>query len=385
MKNVLLGTLVVTCSVACGRVFGADEAAKIVDEKVLFTMSNDVYTWGKAGFRSMRLSPDGTKLLFARHKGDYSTGYYQFVLRDIKTGTDKVLKIAGHRQRELVGLTLSGKVFDPAGGRLAIGAGIDANKNGQYDIRGKNPEKMQAVIYELATDKITRIGPIASLVMASFDRTGKGLVLAAMDRPRRDCKLYVTPIDKIKLREFDLRGIPRGICPTADVMALRMLPSMVGQMMVGHRIVLFDLVKGKMVVDLPLRERNNIDSYGPQWTADGRYFYYVGAERKSGKNVTTRGMDMKESRIWDRVNGKALPTIPYMLPVGPGPTATTMVLVPHGKRDKLVVHDAQADKAWLAAGPEVKPICSEGKYIVYVKRDKEGKDVLYRGQIKLPD
>ncbi|MCP4374723.1 MAG: hypothetical protein GY794_00875 [bacterium] len=377
MKNVFLGTLAVTFAVVCGRALGADKAAKIVDEKVLFTVSKDVYTWGKAGFRSMRLSPDGTKLLFARHQGDYSTGYYQFVLRDIKAGTDKVLEIAGHKHGEFVAITLSGKVFDPAGKRLAIGAGIDTNKNGQHDIRGQNPEKMQAVIYDLATGKITKkIGPTAMLVMTSFDRTGNGLVLGAMNRPG-ECKMYFTPVDKIKLRELDLKGLPRGICPMANVMAVRQFPGMVGGKRVGHRMGLFDLVTGKMGVYLPLRERNSIDDYGPHWTVDGRHLYYVGTDRQRDRN-------MKESRIWDRTGGKELASIPYMLPVGPGPTATTMILTPHPKRNKLVVHDALAGKTWPVTGAKIKPICSEGKYIIYVKRNKEGKDVLYRGQIKLP-
>ena len=57
---------------------------------------------------------------------------------------------------------------------------------------------------------------------------------------------------------------------------------------------------------------------------------------------------------------------------------------PYPSRNKLVVHDAQADKTWPVTGAELRPICSEGKYVIYVRRDKEGKEVLYRGQIKLP-
>ncbi len=36
-------------------------------------------------------------------------------------------------------------------------------------------------------------------------------------------------------------------------------------------------------------------------------------------------------------------------------------------------------------GLELRPICSEGKYVIYVRRNREGKDYLYRAQIKLPE
>ena len=311
MRNMVLGTLVVACVAVCGRIVGAAEAATIVDEKVILSLSDDVYRRGKAGFRSMRLRPGGRMLLYARRRsGDDRKPYYQLILRDIKAGEDTVLKIPGYDYAELVGITLSGKVFDPAGMRLALGVGIDANTNGRHDLRGKPPEKMQAVVYDLFTDKTTKVGPTAMLVMASFDRTGKGLVLAAMDRPGRDCRMYATPVDKITLRQFGLRGIPRGICPAADVMAVRQLPGSVvdktGKRL-GHRIGLLDLVKGKMVADLPLREGNNIDDYGPQWTPSGRHFYYVGRDREPDKHAGTRSK--YESRIWDRVKGQPAPEL----------------------------------------------------------------------------
>jgi hypothetical protein len=387
MKNVLLGILAITCILRCGQAFGAETDATIIDEKALMDLDNNVSMWGKAGFRSMRLSPDGTKLLYARARiSDDKKRSYQLILRDISTGKDKELKIPGYGSHEIVGITLSGNVFDPAGKRLAIGVGIDTNKNGQRDFRGPKPEMMQAMIYDLATDKTTRIGPEAMLVMASFNRTGKGLVLATMNMRTHLCDLYTTPTDKVKLRKFDLQCMPRIICPTADILALRLPPSRANGKWVKYRIGLCDLATGKLAAELPpLPRGNGIDDYGPQWTADGRYFYYVVRDRHFGKRTIETPSEKKESRIWDRTKARALPTIHNMLPVGPGPTATTMVITPYPKRDKVMIHDAAAGKTWTIADADLKPVCSEGKYIIYVKPDKQGRKILYRGQIKLPN
>lgn len=386
MKNVLLGVLAITCILDCGQAFGAEVDATIIEEKPLMTLGKGVLKWGKAGFRSMRLSPDGTKLLYARSRiGDDKKRAYHLILRDISTGKDKELKIPGYGSSEIVGITLSGNVFDPAGKRLAIGVGIDTNKNGRRDYRGSEPEMMQAMIYDLATDKTTRIGPEAMLVMASFNRTSKGLVLATMNMRTHLCDLYTTPMDKVELRKFDLQCVPRIICPTADILALRLPPSKANEKWVRHRIGLCDLTTGKLTAELPLPRGNSIDDYGPQWTADGRCFYYVFRIRHLGEPRVTRPREERESRIWDRTKARALPAIHNMLPVGPGPTATTMVLTPYPKRDKVMIHDATAGKTWAVAGENIRPVCSEGKYILYVRTDKEGKKILYRGKIKLPN
>lgn len=387
MRNMVLGMLVVACVMACGEVVGAAKTGKIVDETVIFELSEDIGRRENAGVGSMRLSPDGTKLLFIRRQGaDRTTRSYRLVLRDIKGGKDRELKIAGYDQDDLAAFMLAGNVFDPAGKRLALGVAVDANKNGRHDFGGDDPEQMQAVLYDLATDKATKIGLSADIVLASFDRTGKGLVLITADKEAAEGKMYVTPVDPIKLRPFGLWGVPRGICPAVDVMGL-LLPPTAEARAAGKRpqpeMGLFDLAKGKMMLKLPVREHNTkLDDYCPQWTADGRYLYYIGVDREPRPGGGTRRK--YESRIWDRVKSQSLPEVPGVVPVGPGPTAGTMVLAPYRTVDKLMVHDAKVDKAWPVDGPALRPIGSEGKYILYVRSGKEGKDVLCRGQIKLP-
>ena len=386
MRNLLPATLIVTCVVACAEVVGAEKAAKIVDEKAIFALGDDLNWREYAGVGRMRLSPDGAKLLFLRRQGnDLQTRSYWLVLRDIKAGKDKDLKIPGYHDDDMAAFMLAGNVFDPAGKRLALGAGMDANKNGRHDVRGETPEKMQVALYDLATDKTTRIGETGDVVLASFDRTGKGLVIIAADRKAEDGKMFITPLDKIKLRQLSLWGLPRGICPTGDVVAL-LLPPDAAARAGGQRpkpeVVLFDLAKDKVVAKLPLRESNTkLDDLCPQWTGDGRYLYYLGIDRDE-----QTGDGKCESRIWDRAKGKSVPEVPGTIPIGPGPTATTMVLAPYASAggDKPVVHDAKADKMWAVDGPAIRLIASQGRYVVYAKKGDDGKETVYRGRISLP-
>ena len=225
MRNALLGLLVVACSFACSRAVGAEKSAKIVDEKAIFALGNDVNWDENAGVGSMRLSPDGTKLLFIRRQGDNrQTRLYKLVLRDIKTGKDKVLKLPGYDNDDFAAFMVVGNVFGPAGRKVALGVGIDANKNGRHDFKSDN-EKMQAVVYDLATDRITRIGETTDVALASFDRTGKELVIINADQKAETGKMFATPVEKIKLRQLCLWGLPRGSCPTADVMAVLVPPT----------------------------------------------------------------------------------------------------------------------------------------------------------------
>jgi hypothetical protein len=388
MRNALLGMLAVACIFAPGQAVGAEKSAKIVDEKTIFALRDDVNLGENAGVGSMRLSPDGTKLLFIRRQGaDRQTRSYKLVLRDIKTGKDKELKLPGYDNDDLAAFMVAGNVFGPAGRKVALGVGIDANKNGRHDFSGDS-EKMQAVVYDLTTDKMTKIGETADVALASFDRTVKGLVIITGDKKAETGKMFVTPTEKIKLRQLCLWGLPRGACPTADVMAV-LLPPTAAQRSEGKRpkpkMVLLDLVKDKVLASVPLREKNTkLDDYCPQWTGDGRYFYYVGVDREPGADGQMRSKT--ESRIWDRVKRQSASEVPAMVPVGPGPTATTMVLSPYSVTSggSPVVHDAKADTMRTIDAPAIRLIASQGKYIVYAKKGDDGKETVCRGKISLP-
>jgi hypothetical protein len=246
---------------------------------------------------------------------------------------------------------------------------------------------MQAVVYDLATDKMTKIGEPGDVVLASFDRTGKGLVIINADRKAKTGEMFVTRLEKIKLRQLSLWGLPRGACPTADVMAV-LLPPEADRRADGKRpapkMVLLDLAKDKVLADVPLREKNRkLHHYCPQWTGDGRYLYYIGVDREPAVNGHMRRKT--ESRIWDRVKKQLAGEVPATIPIGPGPTATTMVLSPFPVTlgAKPIVHDAKADTTWTVDGPAIRLIASQGTYILYAKKGDDGEETLYRGQISL--
>jgi len=377
----LLRTLAVASIVAMGTAARAEEAARIVDEKVIFEMSDDAKVRENRGVGSMRLSPDGTNLLYIRRCVDGNRDRdYKLIIRDIKAAKEKELKIVPYEDDDIAVIMLSSRVFDPSGKRLALGMGVDVNKDGRHDFP---KETMQAILYDLATDKITKVGAPAPVVVASFDRTGKALVLISADVMAQSGTMYTTPADKVKLRQLGLWGLPRGICPTADVLALLLPPKREPGGRRKNTLVLFDLAKDKIAASLPVREGNTkLDDYCPHWTVDGRYLYYVGVDREPKDDGSTESK--YESRIWDRIKGELAPEVPGMIPLGPGPTATTMVLCSYETRDKLAVHDAAGGKTWTVAAPALRPIGSEGRYILYVKPGKDGKDVLCRGRITLP-
>ena len=150
------------------------------------------------------------------------------------------------------------------------------------------------------------------------------------------------------------------------------------------KMVLLDLVKDKVLVDVFAGDGNTkLDDYCPQWTGDGRYLYYIGVDREPDANGHMRSKT--ESQIWDREKKQLTGDIPATIPIGPGPTATTMVLSPSPVTPdaKPVVHDAKADTTWTVDGPAIRLITSQGKYILYAKKGDDGKETLYRGQISL--
>ncbi len=157
MRNALAGVLVVACIFACGQAVGAEKSAKSVDEKAIFIPkgSRTYVGW-------MKLSPDGTKLLFIRnYSGTSQTSSSKLALLDITTGKAKELKVPGYSNMLTAGYMLMGNVFDPAGRKVVLGVGVDSNKNGRHDWNDPDREKMEAVVYDLATDETTMIGKTA--------------------------------------------------------------------------------------------------------------------------------------------------------------------------------------------------------------------------------
>ena len=388
--------LVVTCAVLLVS-FGVSDAAetdktagaKLVDVEPIFELSSDAKINENQGPGSMKLSPDGKKLLFIRRREvapvaeGRSVRAYDLILRDLVTKKEKALKIPAYTWDDIVVMMLSMNVFDPAGRRITLAAGVDKNGNGMHDHRQANQEPLQAILYDLATDKITKIDVQASVVLSTFDRTGKRLIILKVDRETGTGNLFTTSADKIDLKACSCWGLPRSVCPTADILPLVVLPS---RKTPGERsrmtFVAFDLNSDKVLCTLPTHERNTkLDDYNPQWTADGRLLYYVDVEMAPGNGGQRRkGL----SRIWDRTSGKVVGRVENAVAIGPVATKTAMLLVSHGPGKQLIVHDHAAGKQWKLSAESVRPINVQGKYILYAQTDKNKKQTLYRARVQLP-
>ncbi len=198
-------------------------------------------------------------------------------------------------------------------------------------------------------------------------------------------KLFVTPAEKIKFRQLSLSGQPRGYCPTSDELVVLLPPTgpHPDDARPDRKMLLLDLARDEVIASLPIG-KHYMSHTSPQWTGDGRYLYFLGMNY----NPKARGRVPRytfESRIWDRAKGKLAGKGPATVPIGPGPTATTMVLIQPTRigYHKPVVHDIKADTTWTVDSPTIRLIASQGKYVLYAKKGDDGKETLYRGQISL--
>ncbi len=384
--RVILALLVLASCGVCAAMAPKDDddkspAAKLVDEKVIFKFTSDGDTAPGRDPGSMKLSPDGKRLLYIRRKrldvGEKdSRRAYEVRLRTLAGGEETVLPIPAYTMDDIPRMMISMNVFDAAGKRIVLGIGVDENNNGLHDYR---KEKLQAALYDIAKDKVTKLDVTDNIVLPTFDRMGKGLIILATTKDIWTGKLYTTPADQIKLKELAVLGVPRSTCPTADVVPLLLPPKRDAEGRRGKwEFVLYDLANDKIAAKLPIHERNTyLDDCNPQWTADGRYLYYVDVKMVEGRRAPVR-----LTRIWDRKEGKLAGEIEEAVAVGPGPTKTTMVLWVR-RMGSLKIHDAASGKTWkLASNQPIDPASVTSKYILYV-RSKGQERTLCRARIAL--
>ena len=334
-----------------------------------------------------RLSPDGRHLVCVRVKsvelpprpavGARKQRFYHLILRDLKSDMDKPLPTPACMDAGVAAYTLSANIFDSAGGKIALRTSVAVNDN---DPHGYRTEKVQAVVYDIASGKLTRLPIIDMAVVPSFDRTGKGLItMTAGGRHEKDGKMLTTPLDKPKLRQLGKWGLPRGVCPAVDVLAMQ-LPTEGGGKRRG-KFILYDLKGDKQIAELPAHEDGAYrDRYCPQWTSDGRYLYYLDVKYEERRGRRKR---RPITRIWDRTKGQEAGIVGDVVPVGPGPGESTMVVAKDFARGQMSLHDA-ATGGWHPLGKEtMNAIAAEGKYLLYADNPPHRKSGIYMAEIVL--
>ena len=333
---------------------------------------------------SARLSPDGKHLLYMRVKQvelpardgrpARKRPFYHLVLRDLKTGKDKPLPIPAYMGNDIAVAMVSGRIFGSRGKTIALGSGVDTNGDGLHDYR---TEKMQPVVYDIASGKLTKLPVVDSAVLPNFDRTGKRLIIMAMGRNEKDGKLLTTPLGKPKLRQLGKWGLPRGVCPGADVLALLLPPDPTAPP--GAKTVLYDLKADKQIAELPTPEKNTmLDDYCPQWTSDGRYLYYMDVKYDLPEG---RGQRRFITRIWDRTKSREAGIVAEVAPIGPGPGTTTMVVAKGRGGKQMFLHDAATSASHSLGKETMNAIAAEGKYLLYLDNPPDRKSGIYMAEI----
>ena len=189
--------------------------------------------------------------------------------------------------------------------------------------------------------------------------------------------------DGAKLKALKAWGLPRSPSPVANTLALMEVDAEAGERP-KPKFSIYDFVKDARVAELPIHERNTkLDDYCPQWTADGRYLYYVDVEMEQAADGR-RGRPKSFTRVWDVKQNKEVAKLPDFFAIGPCGGSTSMVLAkPRRGGGGMFLHDATTGSdASLAAGVELLPLSTTGKYVIYARKSGEGEMTVCRAEIK---
>jgi len=413
MKNAVKLTLL--CVLTMSTVAHAKDAPKLVGEKEIMKLNDNIAYRRHQGAWSMRLSPDGRRVLYLRKKTYKTTRAdgsqrdrrgYKLVLRDLKTGKDTVVPVPALFDDSFAVAWMSMTVFDPTGRTLIVPAGQDGNKNGLME----RTEKCKAGLYDIASEKLKTFDIESNVIFPTFHPDGKTLVVLALEGARTptDVKVHITPTDKIKFRTLSKAGMIRSLSPTSDLMAIVLLTE--GERPRPGRCVLYDLKTDTVKAELVGKDQTRtLLEHNPQWTADGRYIYHIII-----KDDVRDGRSHSETmtRIWDAKAGKEVSIISGVAPIGPGPDRGTMVLVrllitprvispevigdkdaaqiqPPPKVEREIVLHARGDKT-LGPGlhplgdKSMRPISTQGKWLLFIRTDANGNEKACMAEIALP-
>jgi hypothetical protein len=173
--------------------------------------------------------------------------------------------------------------------------------------------------------------------------------------------------------------MPRSPCPVAAVLPVLLPPSRKqGEAPRRSSFALYDTKADKQLLMLPTQSGNKLDDYNPQWTADGRYLYYVDSENDESPDGRMRRKSI--TRIWDRKKAVEHAIIGGAVPVGPAPGKSAMILKYKDRSCK--VHNAATAKTSALLGEGTRLINANGRFLLYAKQDKEGVESVYRAEMK---
>jgi len=328
------------------------------------------------GLGSARLSPDGTKLLYLHcernvekpegYKGHcmWSGRIYRLALHDLKTGQEELLPIPADSWDDPLWALIARPIFSKDSKYVVVHAAVDENENGLFD----KDENVELATYDVASGTLKRLGTTSVGLIPMFCPSSGRMVVVVPMMAERSIALQIIDLSGKVTKQLTVKALPLAISPTCDLAA-----GMVLKKERNQNLALIDLEKDKVLRQLPLAERNTkLDDISPQFTADGKYLYYIDLKDNDRRKLLTRVVAV--------ASGEEVAVIEAHYPVGPGP-GRSMVLgkFKHGEDEPAaVLHNP--------VGPITKPIDVKGLIIyadckrVVIARDKE----LFTAEFELP-
>ena len=372
----------------------SEQVARLANEKMILSGDTDAVK-GSNIFDSQRglfkLSSDGRKLLFYREEPtevNGRKGVVRLVLRDLTDGSETLLPFPALPKRLAANLTTvswSNTPFDKTGTKIVMGVGIDTDENGIFDSR---TEKMQAVVFDSTTSKTKTLPATGTYVTAGYDNTGDRYIVSAIDREPEKIRLLLADMDLLNWQEHVLSGVPRAISPSIDLILL-LESSELNSRELPSELLLYDTKERKEAATLPAFKLGGALSmytlvFVPQWTRSGGHLYYI--------NIHGFPDDPRHgTRVWQRRFQTVIKDLPNVLPIGPGPTSSSMVLVrvdevkESGSRViGIVVHEAFNNQTWEIPLPDTRILGTHGSQVIYARKDQAGKEAVYTAEVVLP-
>jgi hypothetical protein len=303
-----------------------------------------------------RLSPDGERILYPRPLnpprgeellGGHPEGPAELVMLDLGSGKESVLEIGTVDWEHLI-LLPDLILFDPSGRMLAL-----------PDYHEEPPQflgdyERPVLLYEVATGR-TRPTPIRTdLRYARIDSTGRVLVGHGS---------LVHPLAGGRARRLKVeaqRGSVSSVSPVAPL-AVYYIVEAERDTITETKVLLWDFNRDALVASLPVELNWSLDDAIPQWTSNGQYVYYPGADRYRGG----AGGAGVLCRVWDGRQKRVVANVRDCWAVGPGPTPDSMILREGGLdvARRLLLHHPKTDT--------LRPIALEDpERFVHAWRDK---------------
>ena len=340
---------------------------------------------------AMRLSPDGKRVLYSRPVAgteqadeDDRSARYELVLRELDGGKETVLPIEPLETGWRTVLTRF-NMFDPAGTRLVLpNFKVETQQIDEHTSASKmtvNWSIFNITKGEMAGTTIEgdSRGP------AKFAADGQALLLTAA-AGRRKLATKVISLSHIKAlpKSLTAPGWVQSVSPAGDVAVFFVPPPrpvhrpQPGQPMQRPpiRLVLWDLKTDRKLAEIPTHPRNGVlDDLETQWTANGRYLYYVDRDEVPAKGQADRATHRSVTRIWDRQAGKPAGMVTDAVPVGPGPGQ--MMVLAKRSSGGFLLHDAASGTEYPLGDASKKLIHAYGGEVIYAQEsdDSDAEDV----------